>query len=194
MNRVILIGRLTRDPEVKMTNTNLPYAQFTIAVDRNYKNENGVRPADFINCIAWRATADLIGRFFHKGTLIGIEGQIQTNSYDDPQTGMRRTSTNVLVEQVHFLEKKQDGANQNVNPFADMVSPQSYNNQGYNRPANNGYNNGYNNMNNYQNSYQQNNGYNNYPNNNQQKPEQKQENPFDDIDAKFDVSSDDLPF
>ena len=188
MNRVILIGRLTRDPEVKMTNTNLPYAQFTIAVDRNYKNENGVRPADFINCIAWRATADLIGRFFHKGTLIGIEGQIQTNSYDDPQTGMRRTSTNVLVEQVHFLEKRQDGANQNVNPFADMVSPQSYNNQGYNRPANNGYNNGY------QNSYHQNNGYNNYPNNNQQKPEQKQENPFDDIDAKFDVSSDDLPF
>ena len=184
MNKVILIGRLTRDPEVKRTSTDLPYVQFSVAVDRNYQNKNGERQADFINCIAWRATADLIGRYVHKGNLIGIEGQIQTNSYDDPQTGMRRTTTSVLVEQIQFLERRQDNANQNVNPFADMVSPQSYNNnQGYNqqRSYNNGYNNGYNN--NYQN--------NNY---NQPKPEQKQENPFDNIGNQFDISNDDLPF
>ena len=191
MNKVILIGRLTRDPELKTTNTNLPYVQFTIAVDRNYQNKNGERQADFINCIAWRATADLIGRYIHKGNLIGVEGQIQTNSYDDPNTGMRRTSTNVLVENIQFLEKKQDNVNQNVNPFADMVTPQSYNNQGFNNNQQRNYNN-----NNYNNNY--NNGYNNnYQNNcyNQQpKPEQKQENPFDNISNQFDISNDDLPF
>ena len=184
MNKVILIGRLTRDPEVKRTSTDLPYVQFSIAVDRNYQNKNGERQADFINCIAWRATADLIGRFVHKGNLVGIEGQIQTNTYDDPQTGMRRTTTSVLVEQVQFLERKPD-TNQNVNPFADMVSPQSYNNnQGYNnqqRNYNNNYNNGYNN-NNYQNGYQQ------------PKPEPKQENPFENIGNQYDISNDDLPF
>lgn len=191
MNKVILIGRLTRDPELKTTNTNLPYVQFTIAVDRNYQNKNGERQADFINCIAWRATADLIGRYIHKGNLIGVEGQIQTNSYDDPNTGMRRTSTNVLVENIQFLEKKQDNVNQNVNPFADMVTPQSYNNQGFNNNQqrnynNNNYNNNYNNG--YNNNYQ-NNGYNQQP-----KPEQKQENPFDNISNQFDISNDDLPF
>ena len=191
MNKVILIGRLTRDPEIKTTNTNLPYVQFTIAVDRNYQNKNGERQADFINCIAWRATADLIGRYIHKGNLIGVEGQIQTNSYDDPNTGMRRTSTNVLVENIQFLEKKQDNVNQNVNPFADMVTPQSYNNQGFNNNQqrnynNNNYNNNYNNG--YNNNYQ-NNGYNQQP-----KPEQKQENPFDNISNQFDISNDDLPF
>ena len=191
MNKVILIGRLTRDPEIKTTNTNLPYVQFTIAVDRNYQNKNGERQADFINCIAWRATADLIGRYIHKGNLIGVEGQIQTNSYDDPNTGMRRTSTNVLVENIQFLEKKQDNASQSVNPFADMVTPQSYNNQGFNNNQqrnynNNNYNNNYNNG--YNNNYQ-NNGYNQQP-----KPEQKQENPFDNISNQFDISNDDLPF
>ena len=193
MNKVILIGRLTRDPEIKTTNTNLPYVQFTIAVDRNYQNKNGERQADFINCIAWRATADLIGRYIHKGNLIGVEGQIQTNSYDDPNTGMRRTSTNVLVENIQFLEKKQDNVNQNVNPFADMVTPQSYNNQGFNNNQQRNYNNnGYNNNNNYSNGYNnnyQNNGYNQQP-----KPEQKQENPFDNISNQFDISNDDLPF
>ena len=190
MNKVILIGRLTRDPEIKTTNTNLPYVQFTIAVDRNYQNKNGERQADFINCIAWRATADLIGRYIHKGNLIGVEGQIQTNSYDDPNTGMRRTSTNVLVENVQFLEKKQDNVNPNVNPFADMVSPQSYNNQGFNNNQQRNYsNNGYNNYNNGYNNNYQNNGYNQQP-----KPEQKQENPFDNISNQFDISNDDLPF
>ena len=179
MNKVILIGRLTREPEVKRTSSDLPYVQFSVAVDRNYQNKNGERQADFINCIAWRNTADLIGRYMHKGNLVGIEGQIQTNSYDDPQTGMRRTTTTVLVEQVQFLEKRQDSASQNVNPFADMVSPQSYNNQGYNNQQRNYNNNSYGN-NNY------NNGYN--------RPEQKQENPFDNINNQFDISNDDLPF
>ena len=188
MNKVILIGRLTRDPEVKRTSTDLPYVQFSIAVDRNYQNKNGERQADFINCIAWRTTAELIGRYVHKGNLVGVEGQIQTNSYDDPQTGMRRTTTSVLVEQIQFLERKQENANPNINPFADMVSPQSYNNQGYNNQQRSYNNNGYNNYNNqgYNNNYQ--NGY------NQPKPEQKQENPFDNIGNQFDISNDDLPF
>ena len=189
MNKVILIGRLTRDPEVKRTSTDLPYVQFSIAVDRNYQNKNGERQADFINCIAWRTTADLIGRYVHKGNLIGVEGQIQTNTYDDPQTGMRRTTTSVLVEQIQFLERKQENASPNVNPFADMVSPQSYNNQGYNNQQRNYNNNGYNNYNNGYNNNYQNNGYNQQP-----KPEQKQENPFDNISNQFDISNDDLPF
>ena len=85
MNKVELVGRLTKDPEVKLTSNQTQFCNFTIAVDRRFKDANGQRQADFINCVAWRQTASFIGSYFHKGSKIAIVGSIQTRTYDDNQ-------------------------------------------------------------------------------------------------------------
>ena len=103
MNKVILIGRLTKDPEVKNTSSQVPFCNFTIAVDRRFKDANGQRQADFINCVAWRQTATFINQYFHKGSKIGIVGSIQSRSYDD-QNGQRRYVTEVLVDDAEFVD------------------------------------------------------------------------------------------
>ena len=103
MNKVILVGRLTKDPEVKNTSSQVPFCNFTIAVDRRFKDQNGQRQADFINCVAWRQTATFINSYFHKGSKIGISGSIQSRSYED-QSGQRRYVTEVLVEEAEFVE------------------------------------------------------------------------------------------
>lgn len=106
MNKVVLIGRFTKDPEVKQTPSNLSVCSFTIAVDRKYKDSNGARQTDFINIVAWRQLADIIGQYFHKGSKIGIVGSLQTRNYDD-QNGNKRTVTEVVVEEIEFLDPKQ---------------------------------------------------------------------------------------
>ena len=107
MNSVILIGRLVRDPEVKTIN-GYQAARFTLAVNRAYKNENNQYDADFINCIAWRQTADLVGKSLKKGNPVCVAGSIQTSSWDG-QDGKKQYSTEVVVERVEFIAKK-DGA------------------------------------------------------------------------------------
>ncbi|MDD4212019.1 MAG: single-stranded DNA-binding protein [Bacilli bacterium] len=116
MNRVILVGRITKDPELKRTNSDISYVQFTIAVNRSYQNKNGEKQADFISCVAWRQTAELIARYIHKGNQIGLEGQIQTRQYDDPN-GITRYVTEVMCEQVHFLEPKRQ---EEMQPYNDV--------------------------------------------------------------------------
>ena len=103
MNKVQLIGRLTKDPEVKLTSNQTQFCQFTVAVERRFKDQNGQRQADFINCLAWKNTAVFIQKYFHKGNRIGLVGCIQTRSYDDPN-GQKRFITEVLVEEVEFVE------------------------------------------------------------------------------------------
>ena len=105
MNRVILVGRLTKDPEIRYTNSNIPVAQFTLAVNRRFAGQNGERQADFINCVVWRQQAENLGKFIKKGGLIGVEGQIQTRTYDEPN-GQRRYITEVVCDQISFLEPK----------------------------------------------------------------------------------------
>ena len=85
INRVILVGRLTRDVEVRRTTSGLSVAQFTVACDRRFSRQdnNGGQNADFINCVAWRQTADFLGTYAKKGNLVGVEGRIQTRTYDD---------------------------------------------------------------------------------------------------------------
>ncbi len=131
MNRVILVGRITKDPELKQTNSNIPYVQFTLAVNRSYKNANGERQADFISCVAWRQTAELIAKHVSKGTQIGVDGQIQTRQYDDPN-GITRYITEVYVEMLHFLEPKRqqdpypyDDYNQAPRPQVQQNRPQA---------------------------------------------------------------------
>ena len=105
MNRVCLVGRLTAKPELKYTNSNIPVTRFSIAVNRNFKNEQGQRDADFINILAWRKQAELICNYFDKGSQIGLEGRIQTGSYDD-KDGNKRYTTEVVVDAIHFIDSK----------------------------------------------------------------------------------------
>ena len=105
MNKVILIGRLTKDPELRKTPTDVSVCQFTIAVNRAFQQSNGERQADFINCIAWRNQAENLAKYIKKGGQIAVEGSIQTRSYDD-QNGVRRFATEVICNQITFLESK----------------------------------------------------------------------------------------
>jgi single-strand DNA-binding protein len=105
MNTAIISGRLTRDPEVKTTQSNVEVCSFTVAVDRRFKNSAGEREADFISCVAWRQTAEFIGKYFQKGSRIEVVGPIQTRNYDD-KDGKRVYVTELNVEQAFFGDSK----------------------------------------------------------------------------------------
>ena len=110
MNKVILMGRLTKDPEVKQTPSNIAVCSFTVACDRRFKTQNGERQTDFISCVAWRQQATLLGNYFHKGSRIAVVGTLQSRSYDD-QNGQKRYVTEVVVDEVEFVDTKADGQN-----------------------------------------------------------------------------------
>ena len=103
LNRVILMGRLTADPEHKQTPSGTSVTSFSIAVDRNFNGKDGNRQTDFINIVAWRQTADFICRYFTKGRMIALEGSLQTRNYED-RNGNKRTAYEVLAEQVYFAD------------------------------------------------------------------------------------------
>lgn len=104
MNKVILMGRLTKDPELKYTQSNTAVCQFTLAVDRRFKSE-GQPTADFINIVAWRNTAEFVSKYFTKGSKIAVVGQIQTRSYE-AQDGRKVYVTEVIADEVEFCESK----------------------------------------------------------------------------------------
>ncbi len=110
INNVILIGRLTRDVELRYTPNNVAVGAFTLAVNRNYKNAAGDREADFINCVIWNKQAENLANWTRKGHLIGITGRIQTRSYENQQ-GQRVYVTEVVAESFQVLEKRDDSAN-----------------------------------------------------------------------------------
>lgn len=103
MNKVELVGRLTKEPEVKLTSNQTEYCNFTVAVDRKFKDKDGNRQADFIICVAWKQTATFIQKYFHKGNRIGLTGSIQTRTFDDNE-GRKVFVTEVLVDDVEFVE------------------------------------------------------------------------------------------
>jgi len=105
MNKVLLVGRLTRDPELRTTPSGMAVTRFTIAVSQNFTNKNGERGADFINCSAWGRQADNISKYCRKGTLVSAEGRIRTSSYD-AQDGTKRYTTEVVCDTVNFLSTK----------------------------------------------------------------------------------------
>ncbi len=104
MNKWCGVGRLTKDVELKTTSNETAYCNFTLAVDRRFKDANGERQADFINCVAWRQTAEFIKKYFHKGNRIGVCGSIQTRSYE--KDGQKVFVTEVLVEEAEFVESQ----------------------------------------------------------------------------------------
>ena len=127
-NLVVLTGRLTADPELRYTANNTPVTSFSIAVNRRYKAGEESQ-ADFINIVAWRQTAEFVTKYFGKGSMIGIEGSIQTRKYQD-KNGNNRTAFEVVVNNVQFVESKRDSSptdaapasfsNADVNDFADL--------------------------------------------------------------------------
>ena len=118
INCAIIMGRLTADPELRTTTSGISVTSFTVAVDRNYQKPGQDRKADFINVVAWRGTAEFVTRYFHKGSMIAVQGPIQTHSYDD-NNGIRRTAVEIVADQVSFTGSKAEsgtgGRSQNNN-------------------------------------------------------------------------------
>ena len=128
MNRVMLIGRLTTKPELRYTGSNLPFARFSVAVNRTFSNAQGQRETDFINVVVWRKQAENVCNFLDKGSLVSVEGRIQTGSYDD-KDGNKRYTMEVVADSVQFLESKA----QSQNRSQSNVGPSPYD---YQAPAN----------------------------------------------------------
>ena len=107
MNKIMLIGRLTKDPELRYTQSGTAVASFTLAVDRRFSNQSGEREADFVNCVAWNKAAEFVAQYFYKGKQMALEGRLQVRSYDG-NDGQRRWVTEVVAEQIEFVGSKND--------------------------------------------------------------------------------------
>ena len=167
INRAVLTGRITRDPELRYTQNGTAIVQFTLAVDRQFRNQGGEREADFINCVIWRKSAENFANFTHKGSKIGVDGRIQTRSYENQQ-GNRVYVTEVIVDSFALLDSLQDSQ--------QGSAPQNQNNS-----SQNGFNN---NQGNY--TQQQNNGSQGY---------QNQNNGYsNNDDQNINIADDQLPF
>ena len=123
MNRAMLVGRLTTKPELRYTSSNLPFARFSVAVNRTYSNAQGERETDFINVVVWRKQAENVCNFLNKGSLVSVEGRIQTGSYDD-KDGNKRYTMEVVADSVQFLESKSQS--QNRSQASSEPSPYDY--------------------------------------------------------------------
>ena len=126
ISRTVLVGRLTRDPELKRTANGAAVASFTLAVNRQFTNSQGEREADFINCVIWRKAAENFCKFTNKGSLVGIDGHIQTRNYENQQ-GQRVYVTEVVVDNFSLLESRKDNSNNNNNPNQAPSNNQSNN-------------------------------------------------------------------
>ena len=113
INRTVLVGRLTRDPELRYTQGGTAVASFTLAVNRQFTNSQGEREADFINCVIWRKAAENFVKLVHKGSLVGIDGRLQTRNYENKQ-GQRVYVTEVVVENFSLLESKNASSSDNA--------------------------------------------------------------------------------
>ena len=109
LNTAILMGRLTADPELRHTPSDVAVTSFTLAVDRSYVKSGADRQVDFIDIVAWRSTAEFVCRYFHKGQLVAVQGSIQTRSYTDKE-GNKRKAFEVVADNVHFAEPKRDSS------------------------------------------------------------------------------------
>lgn len=107
LNKVILMGRLTAEPELRQTANGTSVVSFTLAVDRSYARQGEEKQTDFLNIVAWRQTAEFIAKWFRKGQLVAVSGRIQTRNYEDKQ-GNKRTATDIVADEAFFAESKRD--------------------------------------------------------------------------------------
>lgn len=127
LNKSIIGGRLTADPELKQTASGISACTFTVAVNRKYKGQNGEQEADFINCQAWRQTAEFICKYFKKGSSICVAGAIQTRSWED-NNGQKRYATEIVVDEAHFVDGKGD-AEKTESAAGGNYMPEAYKTQ-----------------------------------------------------------------
>ena len=144
MNKAILIGRLTRDPELRYTSSGRAVCQFSIAINRTYTNQQGQRETDFINCVVWDKQAENLAKYVNKGRLVAVDGRIQTRNYDNNE-GKKVYVTEVLANSIQFLESKNSAQGNDIggqNPFDSMPEPtyptNSVNNTSMNTNTDNG--------------------------------------------------------
>ncbi|MCP3032181.1 single-stranded DNA-binding protein [Halobacillus sp. A1] len=138
LNRVVLVGRLTRDPDLRYTPNGVAVANFTIAVNRPFSNNSGDRDADFINCVVWRRAAENLANFMNKGSLVGVDGRLQSRSFDN-QEGKRVFVTEVVADSVQFMESKGGSSQQGGGGSQQGYQPNQ--NQQPNNPNQNNNNN-----------------------------------------------------
>ncbi|MEN1966547.1 single-stranded DNA-binding protein [Lentibacillus sp. N15] len=165
LNRVVLVGRLTKDPDLRYTATGVAVANFTIAVNRPFSNQQGEREADFINCVVWRRPAENLANYMKKGNMIGVDGRVQTRRYEG-QDGKTVFVTEIVADSVQFLETK--GSSQNKSQAPSDFQPNYNQNQNQNQ--------------------------NQRQDQNQNQQNQNQGNPFGNNGEPIDISDDDLPF
>lgn len=115
LNKIVVMGRFTADTELRSTQGGKNVTSFTLAVDRDFKGQDGARKTDFINCVAWNGTADFVTRYFHKGSMAIVSGRLQTRKYET-QDGQKRTATEIVAENVYFGESKRDTAESDASP------------------------------------------------------------------------------
>ncbi|WP_261131401.1 single-stranded DNA-binding protein [Bacillus sp. Marseille-Q3570] len=176
INRIILVGRLTKDPELRYTPNGVAVANFTLAVNRPFTNQQGDREADFINIVVWRRQAENAANFLKKGSLAGVDGRLQTRSYDNNE-GRRVYVTEVMAESVQFLEPKGSGSgsgSSNQGGYRDQDNPfagQGSQGGGYGNSGNQNFGGG-----------------------NQNRKNDFNDDPFANDGKPIDISDDDLPF
>ena len=124
LNRIIIMGRLTRDPELRRTGSGTPVTSFSLAVDRDFKSQSGEKETDFIDVVAWRGTAEFVSKYFTKGRMAVVEGRLQIRDWTDRDGGKRR-SAEVVADNVYFGDSKRDGAGDYGAPPA-YGAPASY--------------------------------------------------------------------
>lgn len=122
LNRVILMGRLTADPELKQTPNGISVTSFSLAVDRNFTSKGAERQTDFINCVAWRQTAEFISRYFAKGRLMAVEGSLQVRNYVDKNEN-KRQAVEVVVDQAYFADSKNSAPSSSPAPSYQSAAP-----------------------------------------------------------------------
>lgn len=132
LNRIIIMGRLTRDPELRRTQNGTAVTSFTLAVDRDFKNkETGETACDFIDCVAWRSTAEFVNNYFTKGRMAIVEGKLQIRPWKD-KDGNNRRSAEVIVDNMYFGDSKRDSAAQGGSNYAPGYGADN----GYSAPTN----------------------------------------------------------
>lgn len=176
LNRVVLVGRLTKDPDLRYTPSGVAVANFTLAVNRPFTNQQGNREADFINCVVWRRPAENLANYMKKGSMVGVDGRLQTRNFEG-QDGKMVYMTEVVADSVQFLETKssnQGNGGQGSSGYQQNQNRNQNQNQGQNQ-----------NQNQNQNQDQ---------NNSNQNQNQNEEDPFKNNGQPIDISDDDLPF
>ena len=139
LNKIIIMGRLTRDPELRRTQSGTAVTSFSLAVDRDFKSQSGEKETDFIDVVAWRSTAEFVSKYFTKGRMAVVEGRLQIRDWTDKDGGKRR-SAEVIADNVYFGDSKRDsngGDNGYSAPSYGNPPPAPANNYGYSAPANN---------------------------------------------------------